>query len=155
MMIQLDSYLTLATDGDKWWVLCPGHFTLTESPQYPLKRRIGGPLRQSKRCREEKDLSPLPGITLQFLGTSNPACSLVTSPTKLSWKIQIIVFWVRAPSRLVGAYQCSTGPECSFSGWHEGTGNVFIQTVLVPYRTTWWYGPDHNTKSESGFVVGI
>jgi len=40
--------------------------------------------------RREISLLPLPGIKPTILG--NPACSLVTTPTKLSWKIQIIVF---------------------------------------------------------------
>jgi len=56
MVIQLDTFLTLTSDEVEWWALCPGHFTLTESPQYSLKRRIGGPLSQPTCCREEKDL---------------------------------------------------------------------------------------------------
>lgn len=106
-------------NGDKWWALCPGHFTLTESPHYWLKRRIGGSLSQSKCCREEKDLLPLPK------NVDNPACSLVTTPIKLSLKIQI-VFRVTAPYRLVGVYQCSTGTESSSVGYHEDRGNMFI-----------------------------
>jgi len=40
--------------------------------------------------RRKRSLLPLPVIKSIILG--NPASSLVTTPTKLSWKIQIIVF---------------------------------------------------------------
>jgi hypothetical protein len=40
--------------------------------------------------KRELALLPLPGIKPTILG--NSACSLVTTTTKLSWKIQIIVF---------------------------------------------------------------
>jgi hypothetical protein len=57
-------------------------YSRVKSPQYPLDGRLGGPQNWSGCYGEEKNLLPLLGIKLQFLG--RPAHSLVTILTELS-----------------------------------------------------------------------
>lgn len=49
----------------------------------PLNRMLGGPLSPCRLFKEAKNILPIPGIELQFLG--RPSRSLVTVPTEPSW----------------------------------------------------------------------
>jgi hypothetical protein len=52
-----------------------------KSYRYPLYKRMGGAQNQSGNWGIEKNLLPLPGIELRFLG--RPVSSLVCIPTEL------------------------------------------------------------------------
>jgi len=54
-VIQFHAFLASALERSEWSASQPGHFTLWEmSPQYPLNRRLGGPMSQSGHGGEEK-----------------------------------------------------------------------------------------------------
>jgi hypothetical protein len=42
--VKLHAFLISALDGDEWSTSRPGHFTPGETPQYPLDKRLGGPI---------------------------------------------------------------------------------------------------------------
>jgi hypothetical protein len=61
--VYLHAFLTSALDGGGWSGSRPGSFT--QSPWYPLDRRLGKPQSCSGRGDEEKNSQPPPGIEPQ------------------------------------------------------------------------------------------
>ena len=82
MEVQLHSFSASALNEGLSPFACPDSCTVKNHVD-PLNRRLGGTLSPCRLLKQEKNLLPVPGIELQFLG--RPARSLVTIPTEPSW----------------------------------------------------------------------
>jgi hypothetical protein len=58
--LYLHTFLTSAQDGGEWHFHFPAAFTLGKRPRNLLKRRVGGPKRESGCYKEDKQLLPMP-----------------------------------------------------------------------------------------------
>jgi hypothetical protein len=92
-------FLTSILDGGDWWASCPGYFTPSKEPLYPLDKRLGGPQSRSGRCGEEK-------FSSAYDGNRTPAVQPVTR-CYTDWAIPaptfcLVVIYIRYSTNTCG-----------------------------------------------------